>query len=107
MHSVCIGDRLKVASTHVVAVFRKSDGLVVHVHNTTVFEGARGVSKQEAMDEAVREAKCHGHDVQELDLLVVEEEFPRETGILRVDKDRRRLLVEAPTTPINSDSRGD
>jgi hypothetical protein len=95
MHTFCKGNRLKVASTHVIALYRKSDGRVVHVHKATIFEGGREVSRQEAMDQAMRHAKRHGHDVRELDSFVIDGEFPREIGILRVDKDRRRLLVEA------------
>jgi hypothetical protein len=51
-----------------------------------------------AMDTAVRQAKTAGHDVKTLDRLVVEEVLPRVPGILRVDRDRRKLVVE-PHSP--------
>jgi hypothetical protein len=59
-----------------------------------VYEGARKVSKEEAKNEAVRQAKKSGHDMEALDVLLVEHELPRIPGILRVDKDLRNLVME-------------
>ena len=61
------GGRLpKVADVHVVALYQPSSGKIVYVHSVTVFEGARVVSEQEAVETAKSLARKAGHAVQEL-----------------------------------------
>jgi hypothetical protein len=74
---------------------------VVHVHTVTVFKGGRHVSEREAMDEAVREARRYGHDVEQLEL-VVADGLPGETGLLHVDTSTRTMMVK--TVPVGSRS---
>jgi hypothetical protein len=95
MHIGHGGDAPRVSRTYVVALYRKSDGGVVHLHTTTVFEGARAVSEQEATELAKHRAAHHGHTVDDLEVLVVDE-LPREVGAIRVDTDQRKLIVERP-----------
>src|SRR5262245_53658909 len=63
------GERLpKVADVHVVALYQPSSGKIVYVHSVTVFEGARAVSEQEAVETARSLARKAGHAVQKLEV---------------------------------------
>jgi|SRR6266576_2107961 hypothetical protein len=95
MHIGQSGDAPRVSRTYVVALYRKSDRQVVHLHTTTVFEGARTVTEQEATELAKQRAAHHGHTVADLEVLVVEK-LPQQVGTLRVDTDEARLIVGEP-----------
>lgn len=45
------GKAPQIIATHVVALYRPSDGRVMHLHTVQVFEGGRNVSKEEAEEE--------------------------------------------------------
>ena len=95
MHIGQSGDAPRVSRTYIVALYRKSDGQVVHLHTTTVFEGARTVTEQEATELAKHRAAHHGHPVADLEVLVVDH-LPQQVGVLRVDTDEGKLIVDQP-----------
>ena len=59
----------------------------------TVFEGARNVTEEEATELAKQRAARHGHAVEDLEILVVDE-LPQQVGVLRVDPDHGKLSVD-------------
>lgn len=80
-----------VVSSRVVALYRSSDGRVVHVHTVRVFEGGRSVSREEAESAARANAGRHGHDVASLKVLHADE-LPGDFGLYRVDSATGRLI---------------
>ena len=46
------GKTPKIMDTHVVALYHPTTGKIAHVHSITVFEGARAVSEQQAVETA-------------------------------------------------------
>ncbi len=66
------GKAPQVVATHVVALYRPSDGRVMHLHTVQVFEGGRNVSRDEAESELRVHAMRLGHDVGSLKIAHIE-----------------------------------
>ena len=81
------GDMPKVARTRIVAIYRPSDGCVVHLHTVRVFEGGREVTREEAEETARTHATRIGHDVHALKIHHADE-LPGEFGVYHVDSGR-------------------
>lgn len=57
------GNAPKVTATWVVALHDPDTGRIHHVHTVQMHEGARHVSRDEALEQAHRHARALGHDV--------------------------------------------
>lgn len=77
------GDAPRLVDEHVVAVYDPEDGRVLHLHTVRVFEGARSVSPEEAVEEALNAARGRGHDTERAQTLHTKEAPGR--GVHRVD----------------------
>jgi len=60
-NGVGAGTAPRVVDEHLVAVYDPKDGRVLHLHAWTVFEGGQSVSEEEAVEEALKVARQHGH----------------------------------------------
>ena len=84
------------AATHVVAVYRPSDGRVLHLHQVVVLEGGKDVGADVAERGALESAERAGLAVAELSTLRVTEPLPPEPGMLRVDLESECIVSEPP-----------
>lgn len=90
------GDMPRVVSTRIVALYRPSDGRVMHLHTVRVFEGGRAVTRDEAERTAKANAARHGHDVNSLEVLHADE-LPGDFGRYHVNVEAGRLVgIELP-----------
>ena len=78
------GKAPRAIATHVVALYRPSDGRVIHLHTVQVFEGGRNVSRDEAEAELRVHATRRGHDVGTLGIAHIEK-LPEGHGGLYYD----------------------
>jgi hypothetical protein len=81
------GNMPRVVSTRVVAIYRRGDGRVVHLHTVRVFEGGRDVSREEAEETAVAHAARIGHDLAAMRVHHAEE-LPGHFGVFHVEAGR-------------------
>jgi len=93
------GNVPRVVSTRVVALYRESDGRVVHLHTVRVFEGGRGVSREEAESNARANAARHGHEAAMLRAHHSAELPPGDFGFYHVDASTGRLVGKNPASP--------
>lgn len=84
------GNAPQVVAIHVVALYRRDDGRVVHLHTVQVFEGGRDVSREAAELGARASAQAIGHDVDSLGALHLDQ-APPEPGPYRADVASGRL----------------
>src|SRR2546426_11257576 len=78
------GKAPQVIETHMVALYRPSDGRVLHLHTVRVFEGGRKVSREEAEAELQAHATRLGHDLGSLKIAHIVE-LPQGHGGLYYD----------------------
>jgi len=84
------GNAPRVVAIRVVALYRRGDQRVVHLHTVQVFEGGRDISREAAERGARASAKAIGHDVDSLSALHFDE-APSEPGPYRADAASGRL----------------
>ena len=89
-NSAGAGSGPRVVDGHVVAVYDPVDGRIVHLHLVRVFEGARSVSKEEAVEGARHGARARGHELEGLETLHAKKAPGR--GPHRVDLATMRLV---------------
>ena len=78
------GNAPGVVAIRVVALYRRNDGRVVHLHTVQIFQGGRDVSREAAERGARASAKAIGHDVDSLGALHLDQ-APSEAGPYRAD----------------------
>ena len=88
----------RIVSTRVVALYRESDGRVVHLHTVRVFEGGRAVSPEEAESTARANAARHGHEAALLKAHHAAELPPGDFGFYHVDAAAGRLVGKNPAS---------
>jgi hypothetical protein len=90
-----VGTALAVESIHAVAVYRKKDGHMCHLHHVITYAGAERRSQQEHERNARSYAEKMGHDPAGLEVLHVPD-FRPFARKYRVDL-KRKVLVEDET----------
>ncbi len=89
------GSGSKVTAVHTVALYRPSDGRVLHVHQSVVLENARMLKKEDVERRAIEAARRMGHEVKGLATLHLDQSAP--VGRLQVDLTSMKLVpVKSP-----------
>lgn len=85
----------KPAMTSVVAVYKRQDGRIVHIHHVIALEGTEPSSRQEIERAALFHAGRRGHAESSIAVLHVDPATFKEGGHYKVDVNSFRLVEAA------------